>query len=77
MGRTGYIKQRPPTTWAREAPILSSERVALLLGVSEVQVRILAREGKIPAFKVGKLWRFEKTALMRFAGAQENDYQGG
>lgn len=69
------IKQRPPTTWAREAPILDAARVGILLGISEVQVRILAREGKLPAFKVGKLWRFEKSALMQFAGAQVEEGQ--
>ena len=67
------IKQRPPTTWAREAPILTTERVAMLLGISVVQLRYLAQTGQVPAFKVGKLWRFEKSALMRFAGAQEGE----
>lgn len=69
------IKQRPPTTWAREAPILDPDRVALLLGITETQVRYLARSGKLPAFKVGKLWRFEKEALMRFVGVQDGGTQ--
>ena len=64
-------KQRPITTWAREKPILTPDRVALLLGITETQVRVLARSGKLPGFKLGKLWRFEKTALMRFAGVQD------
>ena len=69
MGRT-KTKQRPITTWAREKPILTPDRVALLLGITETQVRVLARAGELPGFKLGKLWRFEKTALMRFAGVQ-------
>lgn len=72
MGRI-KTKQRPPTTWAREAPILDADRVALLLGITVVQVRNLARAGELPAFKVGSLWRFEKSALMRFAGAQDEE----
>ena len=62
------IKQRPPTTWEREPVILDIHRTAILLGIHEVQVRRFAREGKIPAFKVGSLWRFEKSRLMEFAG---------
>lgn len=69
------IKQRPITTWAREAPILTSDRVALLLGISVAQLRYLAQTGQVPAFKVGSLWRFEKTALMRFAGVQDGGTQ--
>ena len=64
-------KQRPITTWAREKPILTPDRVALLLGITETQVRVLARAGELPGFKLGKLWRFEKTALMRCAGVQD------
>lgn len=64
------VKRRPPTTWEREPIIMNTARVAILLGIHEVQVRRYAEEGKIPAFKVGGRWRFEKTQLMKFAGVQ-------
>ncbi len=65
------IKQRPATMWEREPVILDVSRTALVLGLTEYQVRRFAREGKIPAFKVGKLWRFEKGRLMEFARAAQ------
>ena len=64
------IKTRPPTTWKNLPVIMDSELVSIVLGLSEVQIRTLAREGKIPAFKVGNQWRFEKRALMQLAGSE-------
>lgn len=69
------IKQRPPTTWAREAVVLKSDRVAMILGISVDQLRYLAQTGQVPAFKVGSQWRFEKEALMRFVGVQDGGTQ--
>lgn len=70
MGKIKY-KQRYITTWEREPVILDVRRTAILLGIHEVQVRRLAETGRIPAFKVGNLWRFEKSALMAMAGIKE------
>ncbi len=62
------IAQRPAYTWEKEPVILSSERVAILLGITPQVVRIMARTGQIPAFKVGKrLWRFYKSDIMNFS----------
>lgn len=71
MGRPkSRIAQRPFSTWEREAPILSTERVAILLGITPQVVRIMARTGQIPAYKVGKrIWRFNKTDIMKLTGA--------
>lgn len=35
MGQSGYIKRRPPTTWAKVPVILDIHEAAILLGVSE------------------------------------------
>ena len=41
-----------------------------LLGVHDQTLRKLARQKKIPAFKVGKDWRFRREALVRWADDQ-------
>ena len=72
MVQTQY-KKRAPTVWERLPVVMDSETVAVVLGLCVVQVRTLAREGKIPAFRVGNQWRFEKRKLMAFAGAIESE----
>ena len=51
--------------------MLDSEDVALLFGLTVQHVRTLARQGKIPATKVGKNYRYEKGQLMKFMNAVE------
>ncbi len=65
------IKTRPPTTWKSLPVVMDSELVAIVFGMTVVQIRTLAKEGKIPAFKFGNQWRFEKKALMEFSGVTE------
>ena len=43
--------------------ILTVEQVAELLHLHTMTVYRLVKEGKLPGFKVGGRWRFEKTAL--------------
>ena len=47
--------------------ILTLREAAIVLGVSEVNLRKNAREGKLKAFKVGKLWRFYKSDIMNMS----------
>lgn len=65
------IKRRPPTAWAQVPPVLDSEDVALLFGLTVQSVRALTRQGKIPATKVGATYRYEKGALMKLMNAEE------
>jgi excisionase family DNA binding protein len=46
--------------------IMTIEQVARYLSLHELTVRRLAREGEIPAFKVGRQWRVKKTLLDRW-----------
>ena len=46
--------------------ILNAEEVAELLGYSIHTVRLLAREGKLPARKIGREWRFSRDALLKW-----------
>ena len=46
--------------------IMTIEEVARYLSLHELTVRRLAREGEIPAFKVGRQWRVKKDLLDRW-----------
>ena len=46
--------------------IMTIEEVARYLSLHELTVRRLAREGEIPAFKVGRQWRAKKDLLDRW-----------
>ena len=41
-----------------------------LLGLHEETVRAMARDGRIPGFKVGRVWRFNRRSLHEWAEAQ-------
>lgn len=43
--------------------ILTVEQVAEFLHLHAMTVYRLAKEGKVPGFKVGGRWRFNKTVL--------------
>lgn len=47
--------------------VLDAHEAAWLLGAHVESVRRLARKGDIPAYKIGKDWRFSKPALERWA----------
>lgn len=53
--------------------MLNVHEAAEYLRVNEYTLRRLAREGVIPAFKVGRIWRFRKAALDQWA---ENQRKG-
>lgn len=46
--------------------IMTIEEVARYLSLHELTVRRLAREGEIPAFKVGRQWRIKRQILERW-----------
>ena len=46
--------------------ILDMQEVAGLLRIHQKTVRLMALDGKIPAFRAGRLWRFNKTKIMRW-----------
>jgi len=53
-----------------ESDVVDARKAGELLGLHEVTIRRLARENKIPAFKVGGVWRFNKTSIHRWAESQ-------
>ena len=43
--------------------LLTAEQVAQLFSLKVRQVKELARQGRIPAVKLGRLWRFPEDSL--------------
>ena len=52
--------------------IMTIEQVARYLSLHELTVRRLAREGEIPAFKIGRQWRVKKILLDRWIEREVN-----
>ena len=54
------------STQDTQKEVLSADEAAELLGVHVGTVREMARKGEIPARKVGRDWRFVRSALIRW-----------
>jgi excisionase family DNA binding protein len=51
---------------AKNREILTAKEVADYLNLHQLTVHKYAREGKIPAFKIGMDWRFHKKYIERW-----------
>jgi excisionase family DNA binding protein len=47
-------------------PVMTIAEVAAYLGLHELTVRRLAREGAIPALKLGRQWRVKRDLLEKW-----------
>ena len=61
----------PPVVDSQLPPVLTSQQAAEYLGISPRELYILLKAGRIPAFKVGTEWRFDRVAIDRWAGGLE------
>ena len=52
-------------------PYLTVEEVAKQFGVNVTTVYRLAKQGKLPAFKVGNQWRFSESRLEEWVANRE------
>jgi nitrogen PTS system EIIA component len=59
-----------------EERLLTIEEVAGFLHMNPMTVYAWVREGKIPAFKIGKVWRFRKTDIESWLKSQKYTKQG-
>ena len=50
----------------KQAPLMTIDEVAAYLNLHPLTVRRLAREGEIPAFKLGRQWRVKRELLERW-----------
>jgi len=57
-------------TGARE--IMAAKEVAEFLDLHLLTVHKLAREGRLPAFKVGRDWRFRRSSIEDWIRQEEN-----
>jgi excisionase family DNA binding protein len=53
-------------------PLITSEKAAQLLGIHPKTLQQMAREGRIPAVRVGKYWRFRNSDLDSWVRARVN-----
>ncbi|OGX18292.1 MAG: hypothetical protein A3K83_01000 [Omnitrophica WOR_2 bacterium RBG_13_44_8b] len=51
---------------AKNREIMTAKEVAQYLNIHPLTVHKYAREGKIPAFKIGTDWRFHKKYIERW-----------
>ena len=60
-------------------PLLTPEEAGQLLNIHTETVRLWARQGRIPAMKVGNRWRFDREAILRTlrGNAAENQARMG
>ncbi len=52
------------------AQIMTTREVAKYLELHEITVCKYAKEGKIPAIRVGRVWRFDKDVLDKYFAEQ-------
>lgn len=57
--------------WKDVPIILSTKEVANILGVHVNTVKSLISKGDLPAFKVGRVLKINKSDLMRYVGLKE------
>lgn len=55
-------------------PLLSSNEAASLLKVHPKTLQKMARDGRIPALRIGDLWRFRASDLDEWVKAQLSSY---
>ena len=61
-----------------DTDVMTIKEVAHYLRLSEAKVYALARDGSIPAFRIGKSWRFQKDLIVEWIrkGAGANGAPG-
>lgn len=56
--------------------VMTIDELAAYLQVAKSTLYKLAQEGRVPAQKVGKHWRFRKEAIDRWLDQREKEGQG-
>jgi excisionase family DNA binding protein len=59
-----------------DTDVLNAKEAAAYLKAHVETIRRMARRGEIPAFKVGKDWRFHQEALLRWIDGQNPKLSG-
>ena len=67
VSQKAYVQMENPLS-----DILTVDEAADLLKIPRSSVYTLAQQGKIPAQKVGKHWRFHRPTLMKWIAGELN-----
>ncbi|MBR5806091.1 MAG: helix-turn-helix domain-containing protein [Oscillospiraceae bacterium] len=60
-------------TWNKMPLILTTKDLTILMNVREATIRRWARDGRLPAKKIGKQYLFDREAIMhRLKGVEED-----
>ena len=55
------------------AQVMTTREAARYLKIHEITICKYAKEGKIPAVRIGRVWRFNKDALDKFLSGKEGN----
>ncbi|HAV43219.1 TPA: DNA-binding protein [bacterium] len=55
--------------------IMTVKEVAKYLRMSEMSVYRMCKQGAIPAYKMGKVWRFKKDEIEQWFSQKTNNYK--
>lgn len=64
--KTPKSRKKRSQTVPQDSEILNARGAAQSLGVSAALILRLAREGKLPGKKVGRAWRFRRSAILKW-----------
>jgi excisionase family DNA binding protein len=62
--------------WASLPLVLTTEQVAALLHLHVNTVKNLCRQGKLPATKIGNVWRFQRADILPLLAAPNGAVAG-
>jgi excisionase family DNA binding protein len=60
------VSESTQLTAVRAQDVLDLNEVAEILRVHPKTVRLLAQSGRIPAFRMGRLWRFSRSKIIQW-----------
>lgn len=62
--------------WSELERLIAAREAATVLGISEYQLYALAREGIVPAVRIGRAVRFSPSALAEFVARGGKGFEG-
>ena len=67
------LKNELPERFGEETePLLTVHELSRYLRLEPQTIRTLARDGKIPALKIGRIWRFRRTEILQALKQAQN-----
>lgn len=75
MSKKAMPTKRPITTWEKAPVLMTTNYAALVLNIAPNTLRHMVKRGEVPVKRMGeggRVLRFEKYALMEWAGVKEN-----